>query len=141
MHSASKSFRVATFWGLRFGVLYFLITVAANPPIWIHLPISSAPKGQRREIMAGDNRLVTITITEFPTEDEKAFVIAWENLCAHVERTFTDLVVLPEMAFHSWLFSQVEYNEAAWNWACSEHKRKMESFLALLAARSVNPSP
>eukprot|EP01122_Echinamoeba_exundans_P017102 TRINITY_DN8894_c0_g1_i1.p1 TRINITY_DN8894_c0_g1~~TRINITY_DN8894_c0_g1_i1.p1 ORF type:complete len:295 (+),score=51.51 TRINITY_DN8894_c0_g1_i1:62-886(+) len=90
--------------------------------------------------MAGDSRFVTVTITEFPTEDENAFVIAWENLCAHVERTFTDLIVLPELAFHKWLFAEAEYNEAAWNWACSEHKRKMESFLALLSARSVNPN-
>ena len=61
-----------------------------------------------------------VTVCELPNERE-AFAESWSALVAHVARTGSALVVLPEMPFSRWLAAHPRVDAEAWKLAVQEH--------------------
>lgn len=49
------------------------------------------------------------------------FADDWQQLIAHVQAQQSDLLVLPEMPFHEWLFAKRAFNNEAWQAALRAH--------------------
>ena len=74
-----------------------------------------------------------VTVCELP-EDRTAFERAWPDLVEHVAREGSDLVVLPEMPFASWLPATPTDDGAAWERAAAAHDEWIDRLDALAPA-------
>lgn len=68
-----------------------------------------------------------VTVCQLPNDDD-ALERAWDDLGRHVQSAKSDLVVLPEMAFHRWLAGSPDYDAALWSAAEAAHLRWIERF-------------
>jgi len=66
-----------------------------------------------------------ITVCELPAEPA-AIEGAWERLASHLESHRSDLLVLPEMAFTSWLAVSDQVNPDAWAKSMDDHATWIE---------------
>ena len=66
-----------------------------------------------------------ITVCELP-DDRDEFASEWGRLAAHVREEASDMVLLPEVPFSSWVFAAPRYDGEAWKGAVEEHRRWME---------------
>jgi N-carbamoylputrescine amidase len=64
---------------------------------------------------------VKVTVCELP-DGVEALEDAWDGLTAHVRAEGSDLVLLPEMPFHRWLFLRPEPIPSAWREAVEAHR-------------------
>lgn len=63
-----------------------------------------------------------VTVCELHDEPEN-FARDWEQLIAHVKAEASDLVLLPEMPFASWLAVSPEFDPAIWEAAVAAHDK------------------
>jgi len=61
-----------------------------------------------------------ITVCELP-DPADALASAWDRLVAHVQERGSDLVLLPEMPFHTWLARTSQPSDEAWAAAMADH--------------------
>jgi len=64
------------------------------------------------------------------------FADDWRNLAAHVKQEQSNLLVLPEMPFHEWLFAKRDFDYQAWQNALRAHD-EWESRLSELAPTNI----
>ena len=63
-----------------------------------------------------------VTVCEFQNDTE-GFEADWEQLATHVRQTRSQLVLLPEMPFYTWLASTPQLDPAVWEAAVNAHDR------------------
>ena len=66
-----------------------------------------------------------VTVCEL-SDDRKAFGRDWVGLKKHVRSQSSDLVLLPEMPFHTWFCAPPKPDPEVWKEAVGEHRRWME---------------
>ena len=76
-----------------------------------------------------------VTVCEFPSDPDRRDD-AFAALAEHTRAAESELVLLPEMPFSSWLAATDEVDPARWTAAVDEHERWMER-LPELGARAV----
>lgn len=74
-----------------------------------------------------------LTVCELP-EDRTAFERAWNDLVDHVASEESDLVLLPEMPFATWLPASPDDDPAAWKQAVNAHDEWITRLDALAPA-------
>jgi N-carbamoylputrescine amidase len=84
----------------------------------------------------------TITVCEL-RDDRDGLQKDLSLLCDHVNKTQSDLVLLPEMGLSPWFAWRKEFNESLWNKAVADHDETLHIFsklktAAVLGSRPVN---
>ncbi|MDE1858062.1 MAG: carbon-nitrogen hydrolase family protein [Thaumarchaeota archaeon] len=65
-----------------------------------------------------------ITVCELP-DDRAAFTSEWGRLVRHAKKEATDMVLLPEIPFSSWIFAYPKFDAGVWKDAVEEHRTWM----------------
>ncbi len=81
-----------------------------------------------------------VTVCQLP-DDPHDFQRAWEELRAHVRREQSQLVLLPEMPFSSWLAASPHPRQAAWEQSVRSHERWCERLVELSPAAVLGSRP
>jgi N-carbamoylputrescine amidase len=81
-----------------------------------------------------------VTVCELP-DDRTAFERAWRQLVGHVKAEQSDLLVLPEMPFASWLAVSPDFDRDAWERAVLDHETWFARFPDLAPAAVVSSRP
>lgn len=76
-----------------------------------------------------------VTVCQLPDEPD-LFVRYWEKLCDHTSAEHSELVLLPEMPFHSWLAATDQVDDRLWRAAVQAHEN-WENRLSELSASIV----
>lgn len=84
--------------------------------------------------------VTTVTVCELP-EERESFESAWDRLTAHVRRADSDLVVLPEMPFYSWVPATAEVTPETWLAAVDAHDGWMDRLDELGSAAVLSSRP
>jgi len=77
-----------------------------------------------------------VTICQLPN-DRDAFARAWSALVEHVQTASSELVVLPEMPFSTWLAAAKDVAQDRWNAAVRAHDEAIDTHLPALAPATV----
>ena len=74
--------------------------------------------------------------------DGKAgFARDWERLAGHVRKERSELVLLPEIPFHSWFAGSPKFDRNVWDEAVAAHRRWMERLPELAPAAVIGSRP
>ncbi len=65
-----------------------------------------------------------VTVCELP-DDRSAFASEWGRLVRHAKRESSDMVVLPETPFSTWIFAYPKFDADVWRDAVEEHRKWM----------------
>ena len=71
----------------------------------------------------------------------KKLVKDWEFLVNHVQKSHSDLVLLPEMPFYPWFATRRDYNADIWEASISTHDRWMRKLSELAPALVLGSRP
>ncbi len=63
--------------------------------------------------MEGD-RTLRVTVTQMKCDNKTDFEQDWNALLKHVEEMQSQLVILPEMPFYSWVCATPQYTDSHW---------------------------
>jgi N-carbamoylputrescine amidase len=81
-----------------------------------------------------------VTVCEL-NDDRAAFERDWTRLVAHVRDCRSELVLLPEMPFSTWLASSPAFVHASWETAVRTHEEWLPRLAALAPASVVSSRP
>ena len=65
-----------------------------------------------------------VTVCEMP-DDRGAFSSEWGRLVEHARKESSEMVVLPETPFSSWIFASPRFEASVWDDAVGEHRKWM----------------
>ena len=85
-------------------------------------------------------RPLRVTVCEL-RDDRAAFARDWDRLAAHVRDHKSQLVLLPEMPFASWLASSAAFVPASWDSAVRAHEEWLPRLADLAPAAVVSSRP
>jgi len=76
-------------------------------------------------------------------DDEGRFAHDWERLVRHAESEGSELVLLPEMPFHSWFAASPKFSPSVWSEVVEAHEKWMKRLVELapatvIGSRTVN---
>lgn len=74
-------------------------------------------------------------------DDEGGFTNDWEGLVRHVWEEKSELVLLPEIPFHSWFPASPRFDRDIWNEAVAAHQRWMKRLIELAPATVIGTRP
>ena len=84
--------------------------------------------------------MLRVTVCELP-DDRGSFETAWTRLAAHARQHQSELVLLPEMPFATWLAASPTYNASAWDAAVREHDHWLSRLVELAPAAVIGSRP
>jgi N-carbamoylputrescine amidase len=85
-------------------------------------------------------RPLRVTVCELH-DDRAAFARDWTRLAAHVQDHKSELVLLPEMPFSTWLASSPAFVPASWNTAVRAHEEWLPRLTELAPASVISSRP
>lgn len=83
---------------------------------------------------------MNVTVCELHSSRE-GFAGDWERLVDHVQQAGSDLVLLPEMIFSSWLAASADVDPAKWAAAVAAHEAWLSRFEELAPASVIGSRP
>lgn len=81
-----------------------------------------------------------VTVCELP-DNREDFGKAWNKLVSHVQEKGSDLVLLNEMPFSTWIFEKPGFDEAAWQEAVDDHQLWIERLVEFGLATVIASCP